>query len=35
MTHKVLLEDCIISELDSHPNAKGHVQIAKILHELL
>jgi len=35
MTHKVLLKDCIISELDSHPNAKGHIQIAKHLHELL
>tara|TARA_B100001996_G_scaffold169143_1_gene128959 strand:+ start:9 stop:779 length:771 start_codon:yes stop_codon:yes gene_type:complete len=35
MTHKVLLKDCIISELDSHPNAKGHIQIAKFLHELL
>ena len=35
MAHKVLLKDCIISELDPHPNAKGHAQIAKFLHELL
>jgi hypothetical protein len=34
-SNKVLLNEHRISELDSHPNAKGHIQIAKHLHELL
>ena len=35
ISNKVLLNEHRISELDSHPNAKGHIQIAKHLHELL
>ena len=41
MSHKMKLprsvnsNECIISELDSHPNATGQIQIAKFLHELL
>ena len=34
-SNKLLFNEHRISELDSHPNAKGHVQIAKHLHELL